>query len=58
MSRRRYRAGGKKWSLSKMHSREGSLFFKTLSAGAQKVWAGTDAKWSRNQMKKMIRKSK
>lgn len=58
MSRRRYRAGGRKWSLKQMHSREGSLFFKTLSLGAQKVWAGTDAKWSRNQIKKMIRNSK
>lgn len=53
---RRFSFKGRKFSLSQMHSREGSLFFKGLSLGSQKVWAGFDAKRSRNGMKRKMRK--
>lgn len=53
---KRFRFGGKRFSLTRMHSSEGTKFFKTLSPKSQIVWAGYDAKRSRNQMKRKMRK--
>ena len=53
---RRFSFKGKKYSLTAMHSSAGTALFKSLNIGSQKVWAGYDAKRSRNNMKKKIKK--
>jgi len=52
---KKFSFGGKKMSLSFMHSSAGTKKFKSLNKGSQKVWAGYDSKRSRNQVKAKMR---